>query len=883
MKNMKFMIGFLLSVIILLSGSQFVVAGSTSSRISSGAFHSLFLRSDGTVLAWGAGKTVGVDPQSGQSLVPAGLTGVTAVFAGSRSSTVLKSDGTVVAWGIKSVLNTRFQNFVSSGITGVIDIADGRGHAVGLKSDGTVVAWGDNSFGQTTVPAGLIGVTAVAVGGFHSLALKSDGTVVAWGAGSTNTLGTVSYKQAIVPAGLTGVTAIAADYLNSIALKSDGTVVVWGDNSYGQLSVPVGLTGVRKVVMREGTVVALKQDGTVVAWGRNFYGEATVPVGLSGVKDIVQGLYTVYALKIDGTVVAWGRNDVGQATIPAGLSGVTEISAGFYFAVALKSDESAVILGSTAYGASVLPTELQFQVGLEQFQLLAQQPANVSIQFRAFNPLSLAPKGALNSTDFIVKEDGLPLSVESYYEVKHDNLNTVVDMVLMFDISSSINTRDLQTMKQAAKAVFLDANGNNLLQANQRVAVYVFDSAVTMIQDFTNNPNLLVTAVDGISSNNVASTNMFGAIVDGMARLAGTNQLDTVFAGQMVLITDGRDTSGLKTLSQAQSAIGSNLLYVIGVQSPDLDVTSINQLTSHYTPISNFAQVETALRNVNLAIQDYAKSFYQVLYTTPARGGTHSLRLSVKSNLNTRVNATITGTYDAAGFSNPVAEMVIEGGSTLAVGASLNLQGVTRFAAHDPFAYTWTVDDASVGSLIQDTNDGSLATLSGLKKGVVNITVKDVRYPNLSYVQKIVVDDVFVLINGQATTILNLTSGTTASLQAKLPQGSATTPQYTWSIADSSVATIDRTSGSNITITPVKGGNTALVLTDTVTGATTTVDVVVDAGTGAGASTGGSGGGGGCLAGTSNRVMKLWPMLLFLVFGLWGIRRKELFFSAHNK
>jgi len=378
---------------------------------------------------------------------------------------------------------------------------------------------------------------------------------------------------------------------------------------------------------------------------------------------------------------------------------------------------------------------------------------------------------------------------------------------------------------------------------------------------------------------------MFGAIVDGMAKLAGTSQLDTVYAGQMVLITDGRDTSGLKTLSQAQAATGSHLLYVIGVQSPDLDVASINQLTSHYTPISNFAQVETALRGVNLAIQDYAKSFYQVIYTTPARAGTHTLQLSVKGNLNVASNATITGSYPADGFSNPVAEMVIEGGNTLAVGASLNLKGVTRFAAHDPFAYTWTVDDTTVVTLTQNAGDGSLATLSGLKKGVVNVTLKDVRYPNLSYVQKVVIDDVFVLTNGQATTTLNLSSGTATSLQAQLPQGNTNTPQYTWSIADPSVATIDSTSGSNITITAVNDGTTTLVLTDTTTGVTTTIDVVVgarvnvtnggaaggeDGGSG-GAVTGGGGGGGGCLLPT-NQGQSL-PMLFLLLSGMALIRR----------
>ncbi|KAB2661568.1 MAG: hypothetical protein DVB32_02330, partial [Verrucomicrobia bacterium] len=86
-------------------------------------------------------------------------------------------DGTVVAWGD----NSYGQTTVPAGLTGVTAIAAGSYHTVRLKSDGTVVAWGWNIFGQTTVPAGLTGVTAIAAGAFHTVALKSDGTVVAWG------------------------------------------------------------------------------------------------------------------------------------------------------------------------------------------------------------------------------------------------------------------------------------------------------------------------------------------------------------------------------------------------------------------------------------------------------------------------------------------------------------------------------------------------------------------------------------------------------------------------------------------------------------------------------------------------------------------------------
>jgi alpha-tubulin suppressor-like RCC1 family protein len=74
--------------------------------------------------------------------------------------------GTVVAWGD----NTDGQTTVPSGLGGVTAIAGGAYHSLALKSDGTVVAWGNPS----SVPGDLSGVTAIAAGGFHSLALKSE-------------------------------------------------------------------------------------------------------------------------------------------------------------------------------------------------------------------------------------------------------------------------------------------------------------------------------------------------------------------------------------------------------------------------------------------------------------------------------------------------------------------------------------------------------------------------------------------------------------------------------------------------------------------------------------------------------------------------------------
>ncbi|MFA6544361.1 MAG: Ig-like domain-containing protein [Limisphaerales bacterium] len=265
-----------------------------------------------TVIAWGYNS-------NDQTNVPAGLTNVTAMAGGVYYSLALKSDGTVVAWGASPV--------VPAGLTNVTAIAAGSYHSLALKSDGTVVAWGDNSNGQSNVPAGLTNVTAIAAGYGHSLALKSDGTVVAWGDNSNG--------QSNVPAGLTNVTAIAAGNWHSLALKNDGTVVAWGYNTDGETNVPGSLTNVTAIASRVTHSLALKSDGTVVAWGDTFSGGINVPAGLTNVTAVAAGFRYSLALKSDGTVVGWGFNGDGQTTMPSGLTNVTAIAAGFWHSLAI--------------------------------------------------------------------------------------------------------------------------------------------------------------------------------------------------------------------------------------------------------------------------------------------------------------------------------------------------------------------------------------------------------------------------------------------------------------------------------------------------------------------------------------------------------------------
>lgn len=142
--------------------------------LEGGYGHLLTLQGSGDVVAWLGANSYG------EKNVPAGLNGTAiAVAAGGNHSMAIKQDGSVVAWG----RNHKNQCNVPASLTGVRvkAIAGGLAHSLALKEDGTVVAWGDNSQGQTTVPVGLSDVREIHAGDYHSVAVTTAGRAIFWG------------------------------------------------------------------------------------------------------------------------------------------------------------------------------------------------------------------------------------------------------------------------------------------------------------------------------------------------------------------------------------------------------------------------------------------------------------------------------------------------------------------------------------------------------------------------------------------------------------------------------------------------------------------------------------------------------------------------------
>lgn len=353
-----------------LTGQVNVVLPNTTqlvgvSAIDAGFSQGYALLNNGSLVAWGDsyyGQIGDGTFQSGKNIPSpvTGLSSLTAVSGSGNHTLALKSNGTVWAWGANfygevgdGTTITRALPVKVSNLTNVTAISAGSS-SMALKSDGTVWAWGRNASGQLgdgtttdrklpTQITSLSQVKAISAGGDFGLALKLDGTVWSWGANDWGQLGDGSTTNRSLPAqinGLSNIISISGGSQHTVALKSDGTVWSWGRNNFSQVGdgttafrqlTPVQLatfTGAIAVSAGGDHSMALKSNGTVWCWGSDRVGQlgdATdqslsnqqhadprMVIWITGITAISAGGQHSFALQNNGLLWSWGDDNLGQ-------------------------------------------------------------------------------------------------------------------------------------------------------------------------------------------------------------------------------------------------------------------------------------------------------------------------------------------------------------------------------------------------------------------------------------------------------------------------------------------------------------------------------------------------------------------------------------------
>jgi alpha-tubulin suppressor-like RCC1 family protein len=279
------------------------------------------------------------------------LHGVTAVAAGAFFTLALLSNHTLVAWGR-----------AGDGSQGSLGIGTARGNACNGECQTVpiaVCAVGVTSCLPGSPPSSYLqGVTAIGVGTFFALAVLNNSTVVSWGSNTSGQLGNSSVSTRIAqpiavcavgvkscPPGspstkfLSGVSAVSGGDSFSMALQGH-TVLAWGQNRYGQLgngSVSGPDRCLHFACSQAPLVATLKQPVSAISAG-NYHGLAIVdsptgtPIGVDAWGSNTEG-----QIGINSTIGNACKGDC--QTIPLAVhgqwKGLTAISGGRSFSLAL--------------------------------------------------------------------------------------------------------------------------------------------------------------------------------------------------------------------------------------------------------------------------------------------------------------------------------------------------------------------------------------------------------------------------------------------------------------------------------------------------------------------------------------------------------------------
>ena len=266
-----------------------------------------------------------------------------------------------------------------------------------------------------------------------------------------------------------------------------------------------------------------------------------------------------------------------------------------------------------------------FAMNLNKIETLI--PNNVKITFQVVD-LNGIGVNALKVNDFEIFEDYQPLSkTESELTIlNHPTVDNQIRTVLMLDNSTSVES-DTSKIKSAARAV------SKGIRPNQQIAIYQFSDKIDLLQDFTNDANLLVNAINTKYSTGIKSTDFYGAVVFGTSMWTDLFSIEKFIQGCLVIISDGNDTQGSSSLANAMNAVHNKLVFTIGLGS-ELQPEILNKLgTGGSFRIGQENEITKQFVIMEQSLIKTANSFYDLSYKSPKRGnGNHSLKIRIVGN-----------------------------------------------------------------------------------------------------------------------------------------------------------------------------------------------------------------------------------------------------------
>ena len=323
------------------------------SRITGGMHHTVMIRGDGSLWAWG--NNIAATPQRIPVRIGSDNDWVhVSSHSGAGHTVALRADGSLWSWGLggngrlgdglnanrweptrvclaRTCPNTNCANIASCTCT-FWQAETGIQFTAAIRSDGSMWTWGNNYSSQlgdnTTLASWVMNPPAghtihrrvgtdynwnqVAPGGSHVLAIRNDGSLWTWGSnifGQAGTGGTTGFAgRQSIPArlfsGRYDWVQAAGGNSQSFAISKDGTLWSWGRQDWGALGNGINTQNTMVTLPAQvgsftdwvqvsagfAHTIARRQDGSIWTWGFNQWGQ----IGNGVYTGAVSGLANIH-------------------------------------------------------------------------------------------------------------------------------------------------------------------------------------------------------------------------------------------------------------------------------------------------------------------------------------------------------------------------------------------------------------------------------------------------------------------------------------------------------------------------------------------------------------------------------------------------------------
>lgn len=313
----------------LLSSAS--LAEAATATIAAGRNHTLLLKTDGSLWAWGRNDQgqLGDGSTIDHNTPVLIATRIARIAVAGNSNYAIKADGSgaLLAWGSNTLgqlgdgstssrstptlIGTGYDRVVSDGVS-----------TFAFKMDGTRWAWGSNGYGQledgtttdrlSPVPSSHLYID-VSGGTCYSVALRNDGSVWSWGCSATSIGGTAVHLL-VGQRGNGSEVVTNGPYLISVPSPTPARMQVNGRFSAVSAYGAHGVVGYNTPTSGYNSI-ALATDGTVYATGQgiplNLDAYAMKPVA-NNIAQISQGYQFILMLGKDQRLTSVGFDDQGQ-------------------------------------------------------------------------------------------------------------------------------------------------------------------------------------------------------------------------------------------------------------------------------------------------------------------------------------------------------------------------------------------------------------------------------------------------------------------------------------------------------------------------------------------------------------------------------------------